>query len=339
MRFNFIRQRETFKKNIITKNNGAKLLYIDKAFFFPKFFKRILGAVIDKKGNLICNWNYNETLSNWSLNKILSFSFLNYDFFFNKRFIFLTNIFKKKKVLHLNNNDIVLFGPWPNIYWHKLVDFILRINFLKKKKYNRIFLPIYLKKILRSNPYKKIFSKLNFHYYKYDKKITFYNLRYVSSLNHFKNNNILKKNVINLKNSIQKKYNLSSNKYKYSLISRNKATRSLNNEDALFSRLKKYKFKRYYFEKLNFLEQIKISYNSKIVVGVQGSGLANLVFMKKNSNLIQLSNKYINNPNIKELCLASGVNFYDINFSINNKNLTGKIDIDLVEKKIQSICC
>lgn len=81
MRFNFIRQRETFKKNIITKNNGAKLLYIDKAFFFPKFFKRILGAVIDKKGNLICNWNYNETLSNWSLNKILSFSFLNYDFF------------------------------------------------------------------------------------------------------------------------------------------------------------------------------------------------------------------------------------------------------------------
>jgi hypothetical protein len=269
----------------------------------------------------------------------LSFSFLNYDFFFNKRFIFLTNIFKKKKVLHLNNNDIVLFGPWPNIYWHKLVDFILRINFLKKKKYNRIFLPIYLKKILRSNPYKKIFSKLNFHYYKYDKKITFYNLRYVSSLNHFKNNNILKKNVINLKNSIQKKYNLSSNKYKYSLISRNKATRSLKNEDALFSRLKKYKFKRYYFEKLNFLEQIKICYNSKIVVGVQGSGLANLVFMKKNSNLIQLSNKYINNPNIKELCLASGVNFYDINFSINNKNLTGKIDIDLVEKKIQSICC
>lgn len=337
MKLKFIRKRETFKKNIITKNNQPKLLYIDKAFFYPKFFKRILGVLLDKQNILIRNWNYNDNLSIWTLDKILSFSILNYDFFINKNFLFLANIFKKKNHLYIKSNDIVLFGPWPNIYWHKLIDFILRINFIKKRRYDQIYLPIYLKKILASDPYKKIFSKLNFKYYKYDKKIIFHNLRYICSLNHFKSNDILKRNLTNLKNSIKKKYNLRSSKYKYSLISRNESTRSLKNEDDLFLKLKKYGFKKYYFEKLNFLEQIKICYNSKIVVGVQGSGLANLIFMKKNSNLIQLSNKYINNPNIKELCYAVGVNFYDINFSTNNKNLTGKININLVEKKIKSI--
>ena len=45
--------------------------------------------------------------------------------------------------------------------------------------------------------------------------------------------------------------------------------------------LKKFNFRRIYFEDLSFFEQIKVCYNSKIVVGVQGSGLANLIFMKK----------------------------------------------------------
>jgi len=334
----FIKKKENFKRKIITKHNTAKFFFLHEASFYPKFFTRILGVVLDKKKNIINNWNYNKNISDWSFNKILSFQILNCSFFFKKEFIFFSNFLKKKEHIYLNKNDIVLFGPWPNIYWHKLIDFILRVNFIKNKRYNKIFLPIFLKKILESHPYKKIFYKLNFNYYKYDKKIIFHNLNYVSSLNHFKNNYILKKNIYNLINSIHNKYNLYSAKYKYSFISRIKSTRGLDNEDILFSRLKNYKFKRYYFEELTFLEQIKICYNSKIVIGVQGSGLANLIFMKKKSHLIQLSNIYINNPNIRELCLAADVNFYDINFSINNKrDFSGKINVDLVEEKVQSI--
>jgi hypothetical protein len=337
MKFIFIKKSENFKKKISTKHNTAKFFFYRKVIFYPKFFFRVLGVVLDNKKNIITNWNYNKSLSNWSFTKILSFRIFDYDFFLNKNLLFLANFFRKKKEIYLDDNDIALFGAWPHIYWHKLVDFVLRINFLKNKKYKKIFLPIFLKKILESDPYKKIFSKLNFSYYEYDKKIIFHNLRYISSLNHYRNNFFLKKNIYNLKYSIKNRFNLKSHKYRYSLISRNKSTRPLDNEDILFSRLKKYKFKRFFFEKLTLLEQIKICYNSKIVIGVQGSGLANLIFMQKKANLIQLSNIYINNPNVRELCAACDVNFYDINFLVNNKDFTGSINVNAVEKKVHDI--
>jgi hypothetical protein len=334
---NYIKLRRTFRKESNFKKNKPTFFFLEEALFFPKFFSRIVGVVFNVNKTIINNWNFNNTLSEWSLSKILSFSFFNYDFFINKYFLFLANIFKKKNKIFLKNNDIVLFGPWPNIYFHQLVDFILRINFIKYKKYNRIFLPLFLKKILSSSPYKSIFSKQNFHYYNYDNKIIFYNLRYISGLNHYNKNSTLKKTILNLKNSIKNKFLLNSKKYKYSIISRNRSSRNLHNENILFQRLKKYGFRRFYFEELSYLEQIKICYNSQIVIGYQGSGLANVIFMKKNSNLIQVCNIYINNPVIKLLCDINNINNYNINCYINNKNLSGLVNVDLVENKVKDI--
>lgn len=199
-------------------------------------------------------------------------------------------------------------------------------------------MPIFLKNILQSHPYCKIFRKINFYYYKYDCKIIFHNLTYVSSLNIFKNNIILRTCILDLKDTISKIYNLESNRYRYTLISRKNVTRDLENEDELYLMLKKYKFKRFFFEHLSFLDQIKICYNTEIMIGVQGSGLANLIFMKKGTDLLHLSNIYINNPQVKELAIASGVNFHDINFSVNNRNnFGGRINVDHVEKKIKFI--
>jgi hypothetical protein len=333
-----IKKNEPIKKNYVANTNRPKVIFLKKGFFYPSFFSKIVGIVFTPHKSIIKSWHYNNELSNWAFNKILSFTLFSYDFFLNKNLLFFANIFQKKKNIFLNKKDIVLFGAWPHIYYHKLIDFILRINFLKIKKYNKIYLPIFLKKILRSYPYSEVFSKINFYYYKYDCKIIFHNLTYVSSLNYYRDNIILRNCILDLKNSIKKKINLKSNKYRYSLISRKNVTRGLENEDELFLMLKKYKFKRFFFENLSFLEQIKICYNSEIIVGVQGSGLANLIFMKKNSNLVHLSNIYINNPQVKELAISAGVNFYDINFSVNRKSsFGGKINVDYVEKKINSI--
>lgn len=338
MLINSIKKNEPIKTHYKIKSNDAKLIFIKKGYFYPKFFSRVVGIVLNKDDEIIKNWHFNSELSKWSLKKILSFTFLGYDFFLSKNILFFFNFFNKTKDIYLNDNDLVLFGGWPNIYYHKLIDFLLRINFIKSKKYRYIYVPIYLKIMLQSKPYSKIFSKLNFQYYSYDNKIVFHNLRYASSINYFKDNILLRKSIKDLNKNIIKKFKLKSNKYKFTLISRKKSTRGLDNEDELFKMLKKFNFQRIYFEDLSFLEQIKVCYNSKIVVGVQGSGLANLIFMKKNSHLVHLSNVFINNPQVKELAISTGIKFHDINFEKNDKkNFTGSINVKSVEEKIISI--
>tara|TARA_B100001027_G_C16264259_1_gene331070 strand:- start:607 stop:1632 length:1026 start_codon:yes stop_codon:yes gene_type:complete len=333
-----IKLNEPIKKNYPIKTDKPKFFYLKKAFFYPTFFKKIVGIVFDENKRIIKNWHYNDVLSTWSFHKCLSFSFLKYDFFINTNLLYLSNFFNKKKHIMLHDRDIVLFGAWPNIYYHKIIDFILRINFIKKHKYRRIYVPIFLKNILKSNPYKKVFSKLNINYYDYKSKITFNNLRYVSAINYYRDNKVLRNTILNLQKSVINNNKLASDKYKYSLISRKKSTRGLENEDALFSMLKRYNFKRYYFENLSYLDQIKVCYNSKIVIGVQGSGLANMIYMKKKAHFIQLSNIYINNPQIRELAISTGLNWHDINFSHNyRRNFKGRIDILKVEKKVKSI--
>jgi hypothetical protein len=237
----------------------------------------------------------------------------------------------------LQNNDIVLFGPWPNIYAHQLVDFIFRINFIKNKKYKRVFVPCFLKKILTSNPYKKIFFNFNFVFYNYQNNTIFHNLRYLSGINHYSKNQTLRNTIVDLNNSIHQKFNLDSKELKYTLISRSKSSRGLKNEDQLYKMLSKYKFKKYYFENLPYLEQIRLCYNSKIVIGVQGSGLTNLIFMKKNSNLIEMTNSFIKNPVIKLLCKIKKINYFNIPFSVNNSDLSGFVNVDLVEKKVRAL--
>jgi capsular polysaccharide biosynthesis protein len=101
--------------------------------------------------------------------------------------------------------------------------------------------------------------------------------------------------------------------------------------------LSKYKFKKYYFENLSYLEQIRLCYNSKIIIGVQGSGLANLIFMKKNSNLIEMTNSFIKNPIMQLLCKINKINYFNVPFSVNNLDLTGLVNVDLIEKKLLSI--
>ena len=334
---NVIAKRTTFKKISNIANTNPKVYYLQKGFFYPNFFYRIVGIVLTEKGNIINSWNYNNSLSRWSFSKILSISFFKYDIFLSKKIFLFLNFFKKKINIYLQNNDIVLFGPWPNIYAHQLVDFILRINFIKNKKYKRVFVPSFLKKILTSNPYKKIFFNFNFVFYNYKNNTIFHNLRYLSGINHYSKNKILRNTIVNLNSSIHQKFNLDSKELQYTLISRNKSSRSLKNEDQLYKMLSKYNFKKYYFEDLSYLEQIRISYNSKIIVGVHGSGLANLIFMKKNSNLVEITNSFIKNPIFKLLSRISKINYFNLSFKVNNSDLSGLVNVDLVEKKVQTL--
>ena len=66
--------------------------------------------------------------------------------------------------------------------------------------------------------------------------------------------------------------------------------RNISNYDELLNlfKSKKIELKEVYFEDMSFDEQMEISNESEIMIGVHGAGLTNLMFMKQESIVIEI---------------------------------------------------
>lgn len=101
-----------------------------------------------------------------------------------------------------------------------------------------------------------------------------------------------------------------------SLISRAKCSSTLSkgrgrhilNEDSLMDSLSKYGFKKYLLEDLSFEEQISLFYDSEIIVGSHGAGLANLVFADR-ASVLELHPRNIITPTFYYLCKSLNHNY------------------------------
>lgn len=257
-------------------------------------------------------------------------------YIFNINYDLLVKFFliikKNQKIINLKKNEIFIIGPYSNIFFHQIFDFILTAQYFDNKNLNFYF-PIYLKKIFIQKPYNKIFiNKVKF--YKYDKIFKIYNFNYASHLFHGKKNKYLEKSIIKLKNKIKF---IEDKKLKYSIISRGKNSRRLINEHELYLSLKKHGFKIYDFDQLSQQKQISVFRNSKIVIGYHGSNLTNMIFMKKNSHLIEITNTFINNPCYKIVANTIKINYVESKCSKSFENLSGKCDIKKIIKVINKI--
>ena len=173
---------------------------------------------------------------------------------------------------------MAILGPWSEIYFHKINDFILRIIYAEGLN-RRLILPINLKKTINQAPFNKIFKNIKFEYISnQNQKLS--NLTFLSHIQHNKSNIYLKNTLAKLRNKINKYYPIKKTDL-FTIVSRSKSHRKLLNESELFKRLKKYNFKIYHFENLSLLNQINITRKSKILIGYQGSNLANCIFFKK----------------------------------------------------------
>jgi hypothetical protein len=314
------------------------ILYESEIIFIPKLFNRIVCLAFTKNKKLIKNWLINIFIEKWVFNKLLSYKILKYDIFLSKKVFFFLSYFFQIKKIYLKKNDIILFGPWPQIYYHQIIDFILRLVLIKNHKFETIYVPENLKYILQNRPYKKIFRHLKIIYYSLNKKIFFYNAKYLTHIQQNNKNYYLSSAIQNLNKAIHGNYSFKNkNKIKYILVSRKNSSRNLLNEEALYKKIKKYGFQRYYFDELSKLDQIEISFYTKIMIGYHGSGLTNLIFMKPNSFVIDIVNEHYQNPGIKNLCINTKVNYIKSLCQISNKDLSAVCNIDLLDKKIKSL--
>jgi capsular polysaccharide biosynthesis protein len=67
--------------------------------------------------------------------------------------------------------------------------------------------------------------------------------------------------------------------------------RFVENEEEIMELLTKYGFKKVKMQNYSYQEQIQICHNAKYIIGPHGAGLTNILFMKNNSYVLELSTK------------------------------------------------
>ena len=115
--------------------------------------------------------------------------------------------------------------------------------------------------------------------------------------------------------------------------------RDIINKDDLIDYLKNKNFMIIDPSKLDFLQQIKIFNSSKIIIGLYGAGLTNVIFCKKGTTIIELKNNYTDNV-YKNISKAFNLKYYNL---ISNKvasdgskrSWDGHIDVNI--KKLSKI--
>ena len=310
------------------KNFKAKIpriYYLNKIFYCSSFLWRKVFLSLDCKNyKLIPNWYIDDYLSDTTIKNLLFFKFFYLsDFIFNLFIKFNVFLVKKNK-LQMNNDEVIILGPYINNHAHKITEFLLRLFILKEfKNIKKVYVPDELKALIHSLKINIYLGNIEINYYKSHENYFFYNAHYLSHIETRKYNSTYKKSVQVLKKIINSQKFVRNSKYKYILISRENNKRKLLNEAELFQALEPLGFLKINFEKLNIKEQINISRNAKVIIGYHGAGLMNCFFMSRNSTFIEIVNAHYNHPLFKLISKLLKLNYKNFFCSENFQNLDG----------------
>ena len=219
----------------------------------------------------------------------------------------------------------ILTGAGGNYnYWHWLFDVLPRIflyeKFYSLKKLEKILVPGLQEKFqiqtltsLGINK-EKIINANNFRHVKAQELFatthpTISNIDKIPSWVV----NFLRERYIKKKKKIKKKFNkiyIDRSDSKSNV----KNFRKIINEKEIINFLITKGFKVIKLSKFSFLEQVYIFNNAKYIVGLHGAGFANLVFCKKNTNILEIKPKKAGNV-IKNLSVDNKLKYFSIDLN------------------------
>lgn len=268
--------------------------------------------------------------------------------FYKNKYILKIFLTKKCRILSAKNGPYILGfdnyckGPG-SAHW--LSDGLTKLLELEQllKTHTLILPEEYLDDAYKMDSL-KIFGQINLLFIKSNEYFLIPNLKVASPL--APSGNHVPENVNRLRAKFWKKYNkdLVFSLGEKIYISREKATRRkiLNEGDVQFS-LRSLGFTVVYMEDFTLAQQISIIYNSSIIVGPHGAGLANIHFMKPGSKIVEIRAKSDNRNNMY-FSLASdlGLIYYylkceseQISSIGNNFNL--KVSINELEHLVKNL--
>lgn len=118
-------------------------------------------------------------------------------------------------------------------------------------------------------------------------------------------------------------------------ISRKDAPRKkIINEDEFFELFQQQGFQRYQLSNMSATDQILLFYNAEIVIGAQGTSLANCMFCKPKTKIIEIFQK-LNDPTISYVAQIFDLNYIpiktvDFDMNYNNAFTDTKISLDII---------
>ena len=246
-----------------------------------------------------------------------------YRIFNFSRYRQLPSFYKKillSKFVRIEGNCIVAHHSWYDNYYHWLIEIMPRLFLLKDLSETSTLLiheniKAFHKEMLAFFNFKEIvfikeheLAKVkNITFPSYNRKDKKINLT-TSFSDPGMNKNLLKETSkwIISKTAVKK-----TETHSKIYISRNKALhRRVLNEDELTSFLSSQGFITLYFEDYEFSKQVNFINNAKIIVGVCGAGLSNILFMKEGTHVINLIHQ-----DVHEFCFYNIANCVDVNYS------------------------
>ena len=339
------------KNNIVIKNFISPIIYESiKNYTFYYFIFYDHYKFLKLKDDLIINNKNDLIYFDIKENKSTYYHFINDNLL---RFIFILENYKEKFVILYNSDIAKYINDYMKllslIYNKKLIPFKNKNKI--KIKGNTIFvhnsdyhkLGYYYDNSEKKNKIKKdndfVFSVYNYPIKKFikNKNETINNhflqdinpSDYYSVLDEFLSKLLKTKKIVNKKkrNIYCKRLRVGGSSYK---------SRKVRNEHEFELFLKSKGFEIVIFDYLDITEQIDIMYNSKIVVGLFGSNLTNIIF-KKTGNVIELTDKTdLTSKFYKNICEQRNINHYRLNFN-KNKNQETLINYKLLGNLIDKL--
>ena len=258
--------------------------------------------------------------------------------------VLITNLGNKNEIIYIEKASWIT-DDRSNQFFHWLTDSLQRIEIIGEEIIN--YPVIIHENYLNDNFIKESLNILKVPYIVLDPN-KFYKIENLLITSHVGTPGNYHKKVIN---RISKKFIESKNvnfpdiegKNKKIWISRQNANkRKIINFQEVKTILEKYDYEILDFEKLSFEDQIIISNRARIIGGLHGGGLTNMLFMNSNSLVFEIRDKkdYTNNCFFS---LASDLNhkyFYFLGKAIDENNFYGSnynIDIQELEKELRKL--
>lgn len=219
---------------------------------------------------------------------------------------YLLSQYIKNKKINLNKNEtyILAFDYWSHGYFHWMCDTLPRLMAIKSLLTDAI--------LLLPQNYTYPFVKESLAYFIFKEIFFIPSNTFAHAPNLIIPEHIASTGNFNPEIMCQIRELLTSGKNTRDAnqriyISRKKAKyRYVINEEEVIEIVKKYDFKIIYYEELTLNEQILLTSNAGIIIGIHGANLTNILFMKPNSFVLELR-KENDNENNAYFSLASAM--------------------------------
>lgn len=322
--------------SIEVERNVPKNLKNDHLYLFShELRKTIAESYVFKKKKIYC---FNSIL----ISLILPNYFSRYTFFGDKTYVermkrIVKSFITSKKKIEYIDKGIWFTDHKSHVYFHWILDSLQRAEMsasfndefpflIPEELYNLSFVHESLDflglkyKVLKSDQLYKVKELL----------ITSKTADESGNYNPLVLNKLIKHFKENIKLA---KVNPSKN---YFIIRNQKDGRTIDNFEYVEKVLNKYNFEVLKFEEYNYFEKINLMNECKNLMGVFGSGLTNMIFLNKGSNVIEIrASEDLHNNAFFSLASSVGLNYYYEFFEFNDKGLI--VDPKRLDNLLQSL--